>query len=405
LAADQREEFVVVAEYEKGRSAPSRPAYTHLAVVVPADAVRRITPQAEPGAKGPHPQAAVTPFFEAPVRPGRGLLVGRGQLDAKVDIGYELERVVSNGWGYIYDPVNHSGTMPFGVVDWKNYDSTKLYYWEQVDSRTTLSVPLTVRYGLLDAVELGVVGAWHSETAIFERASVGGNDYNMTINSPEMHTSALADTTLFAHLQPVADWPWLMAAEVTLPTGKSRFDAYATYWTQSALGVTPTQEAGTGEGVMRFALRTQWGWKALKPGMFFEAGYTPSASEDDTLTVAGIQVTHHADYGEIWEGGLGYTLPWQVVSGQGALVVGATGRSIKAGRWTVDGNSIYAPTDTYDAGQVHNFAGLNLETNNELEVYAQVEQDLSRYLGTNCKAYWRNESDGYSFGICGGVVY
>ncbi len=208
----------------KGRSAPSRPVYTRLAVPVTEDAA----PPATDMAGKVSPRATATPFFSAPVRPGRSLLVGRGQLDAKVDIGYDTERMVSDGWGYVNNAQTHTGTMPFWVEDWETYDSAKLYYWELTTSRSIISVPLTVRYGLLDSLELGATGAWHSESAIYERATVDGNDYDRTIAIPEMHTSGIADTTLFAHLQPVIRWPFLLSAEVTLPTGSSRFSAYAT---------------------------------------------------------------------------------------------------------------------------------------------------------------------------------
>jgi len=405
LAAGQDEELVVVADYEKGHSALSQPVHTRLAVPAPADAGSQAALKPEKPGQKPEPLAAATPFFSAPVRPGRGLLIGRGQLDAKVNLGYDTERTMTDGWSTIWDPETGTGTMPFGVTDWYIYDPTKIYYWELTTSRTIISVPVTVRYGLMDALEVGATGAWHSESAIYERATVDGNDYDRTIAIPEMHTSGLADTTVFANLQPVASWPFKLSAEMVIPTGSSRFAAFATNWTQTQLGVTPTQEAGTGDGITRFTLRTQWGWKALKPGMFFEAAYSPSASEDFSLTVAGHEVNHHATYGEVWEGGFGYTMPWEVVQGQGALVLGVAGTSIKPGTWTVDGYAIYAPSDTFDAGLVHTFANLNLEPNNELELYAQVEQDITQYLGTSCKAYWRNESDGYSFGICGGVVY
>jgi|GEM_PF-4366164 len=411
LAAGQDEELVVVAEYEAGPSAPSKPAFSRLALALAADMASPLVPKPEKPAAGPQPlpqhqpQASATPFFSAPVRPGRGLLVGRGKLDAKADLGYDIESFVSNGWGYVNQPNSNTGTMPFNLIDYYNYDPSRLYYWEEVNSRTIFSVPLTVRYGLLDAMELGVTGAWHSYCSIFERATVNGNEYNSTINTPEMHTSGIADTTVYAKLQPVAQWPLLFSAEALLPTGTSRFTSYAAYLTDVAMGVSPTLQAGTGDGVMRLTLRAQWGWKALKPGVFYEAAYTPSASEDYSLTVAGTTFDHHADFGEIWEGGLGYTMPWEVVTGQGALVVGVTGRSIKPGRWTVDGSNMVAPTDTYDAGAVHTYADLNLVENNEMEVYAQVEQDITQYLGTSCKAYWRSEADGYTYGICGGVVY
>jgi hypothetical protein len=405
LPAGQDEELVVVADYETGHSAPSKPAHTRLAVPAPADAASQAALKPERPGQKPEPQAEATPFFSAPVRPGRGLLIGRGQLDARVNLGYDIESFVSNGWGYVNQPNSNTGTMPFNLIDYYNYDPSRLYYWEEVNSRTIFSIPLTVRYGLLDAVELGVTGAWHSESAIFERATVNGNEYNSTINMPEMHTSGLADTTAYIKLQPVTQWPFLLSAEMVLPTGASRFTAYASYITDVALGVPPTLEAGTGDGVTRFTLRTQWGWKALKPGMFYEAAYTPSASEDYSMTVSGLTLDHHADFGEIWEGGFGYTLPWDVVQGQGSLVVGVIGRSIKPGSWTVDGNSMVAPTDTYDAGAVHTYANLNLVENNEMEIYAEVDQDFTQYLGTNCKAYWRSESDGYTYGICGGVVY
>lgn len=401
---DQRRpaEFVVLARYLEGSSDPSRPVFTRLARRPGGEEAAPVSTGKAPGAESgsaveaaaPSPTPAPTPFDQAPLRDLTSSITPFHQWRTRLGVGFSLQRVVSQG----YDTIQN---MPWIPSDYSSYNLNVKHTWQEFDMRTTVRVPLEVSYGVLPGLEAGVLVAFDSEFAKLEQGVLDGKDYGDTISTPltvpSYNTSGLGDTHLFVASQLFKGTPFVLGLDLSLPTGTSRFKSFVD------AEFSGGDQAGNGQGVPRLQASFLWGPKGLRRGLYAQGSFSPGATENVTVDLAGLSLRNQAVYGDVVTLGGGYTLPW---SATGAAMLGATARHIQAGQWSINGVNFGPYLDRQvSQGLVENYGGLNLYDENELEFYLEVRQRLNGWLGTEGKLYFQNNSDGYTLGIGGGFAY
>lgn len=135
-----------------------------------------------------------------------------------------------------------------------------------------------------------------------------------------------------------------------------------------------------------------------------EGSYSPGTTENVTEDIPDLgSYKFQAIYGDEASFGGGYTLPWE--EGRSSAVLGFKINAIRAGKWTYEDYNLGAFYDRQVMQPyIRNQSGLNLYEDDQLEVYAEINQDV-RLMTLTGKLQFINRSDGYTLGLAGGFVY
>ena len=420
-------EMTVVAEYEDGvslkapvvRSAKAKRMVPFVAETVPDGAAPGASPTAGAQAPAATAEGGHYPLSDdaaPPERAGvpkpwekrlerdlRPLIVPPGQLHTQLGAEFSYFRSIYNGNDKFYK-LRLIGT---GI------DPNKEVYWQRIDVRTTLSAPLTLRFGLLPGVEAFGQASYHAEDYFIGLFRIDGEDFSyitfvhwnpVTMQYDELPnptSTGIGDLPLGLRFQPFETQPLVLTAQLTLPTGQSRFKAFLDWF--SGRG----QPAGTGEGITRLKVAADYGWKGLRSGVAFHGAFSPGGTEQyDEDDGSGGPVQHQvANHGDLVELGGAWTWPWRVAGQSGAMALGIQGRSIGAAKWTADGvdqGSQMAPTDR---SAIAALTQLKFERDDQLEFSLEAFQDLPGGFETSGKLSYTMESFGDQWAISGQFFY
>jgi hypothetical protein len=421
-------EMTVVAEYEDGVS-PKAPVVLSAGAVRPA-AAPAPGAEAAAGAEGASPTAAAAgtsataqlgpypldadkappdvagqpkPWEKREERALRPLLVAPGKIRTELGADFTYFRSIYNG----NDLFGSLGLIGTGI------DPNKEVYWQRIDVRTIFSVPLTVRLGLLPGIEGYAQAAYHAEDYFIGLFRIDGQDFSYiqfvhwndttmqydVLSNPS--STGIGDIPIGLRIQPIESQPLVLTAQLTLPTGQSRFKAYLDWF--SGRG-TP---AGTGEGITRLKVALDYGWKGLRSGVAFNAGFSPGGTEqyneDDG---SGGPVVHQVvTHGDIYQLGGDWTWPWQLEGQSGSMALGIEGRSITAAKWTSDGVDQVQFLDPTDRSAIAALTQLKFERDDQLEFSLEAFQDLPGGFETSGKLSYAMESFGDQWAISGQFYY
>jgi hypothetical protein len=415
-------EMTVVAEYEDGVSlkAPSaRSAWARRmepapaaageaaegsspTAAAPAAAARELYPldadKAPPDVAG-QPK----PWEKRLERALRPLIQPPGQLRTALGADFTYFRSIYNG-DDVFSSLHLIGT---GI------DPNKIVYWQRIDVRTIFSVPLTLRVGLLPGLEAFGQLSYHAEDYFIGQFTIDGQDFSYisfvhwnpntmqydVLSNPS--STGVGDTPVGLRYQPMEAQPLVLAAQLSLPTGVSRFKSFLDW--SSGRG-TP---AGTGEGITRLKVSADYGWKGLRSGQAFNLGYSPGGTEQyDEDDGSGGPVQHQVvTHGDLYEAGGSWTWPWQLAGQSGSMALGVEGRSIEAARWTTDGVDATPQLSPTQRSSIAAITQLKFERDDQLEFSLQAFQDLPGGFETSGRITYAMESFGDQWSLSGQFYY
>lgn len=419
-------EFAVVAEYEEGPSVRSEAVFSAkaraMAAALPAAeepagaaaavsgvAALSLSPGAEALAKkdpyaGDDDKAAPkdAPWERMSTLSKRPLLVPPGRWRSSMGVSFDVTRYMSKG----NDPFSYTRLLlanpPFAP--------DQMVSWKRTDMRTRLRVPLRLKAGLFHGLEAWAEGAYEAhDVTVAEYTIDGQNFYDLQLirfradgsyfilSNPT--SAALGDSQFGLRLQPVDDQPLVLGAQVTVPTGISRLKAAVE---RDAGHGAP---AGTGDGVVRMALRVDYGWRGLRPGLSFYGEFSPGVTERFTYD-QGFGIDQYAlTRGDLSQAGLGFTIPWNVLNRDGAVVLEASGRSENADRYLVDGIDMAPYYSRIDRPFLGAQTGIQFVRDDSLELAVDALQDLPGGFETGGRLAYRVGLLGDQLSLSGRLVY
>jgi hypothetical protein len=109
--------------------------------------------------------------------------------------------------------------------------------------------------------------------------------------------------------------------------------------------------------------------------------------------------------GDLTEGAIDYTIPWQVGGRDGAILFGAVGRSIGASRWTDNGTDLAPYYGKLQRGRLAAHAGLKFSREDQLELGIEAVQDLPGGFETGGRLSYGSGIFGDTLQISGRLVY
>lgn len=418
-------EFSVVAEYEEGPSERSASVFSakarSFAVVAPLaelspaatpqDAAQATTPAAETTAvkadpyagDDDRPQPKDAPWEHMSKLSKRPLLQPPLTWRTSISVSYDLYRYMSKG----KDPFSYTGLIFSGT---QPYAQDQIVTWKRTDVRTQVRVPLKIRVGLFSGLEAWAEGAYEDDDVSVGEYNIDGTNYDFIrlisfrpdgslffLSNPS--SSSLSDSQLGVRLQPLDSLPLVLGAQATVPTGISRLKASVD---RSAGAGSP---AGTGEGVVRMALRVNYGWRGLRPGLSGFAEYSPGVTERFTYDL-GFGIEHYAlTRGDLTRAGVAMTIPWNVLNRDGAVVLEASGRSENASRYTIDGIDVAPFYSRIERPFLSAQTGIQFSRDDSLELAVDALQDLPGGFETGGRLAYRSGLLGDQFSLSGRLVY
>lgn len=419
-------EFAVVAEYEDGQSARSASVYSAKArslataapipasstadVAAPAGvAVAVSTPAGSaPTKRDPYagdddkPQPKVAPWEHVSKLSKRPLLMPPGQWRSSLGLSFDLTRYMAKG----SDPFRTTGL----ILSNSPYAQDQVVTWKRTDVRTRVRVPLRFKIGLLNGLEGWVEAAYHAEDMYIGEYNIDGSNYDYIrlvsfkpdgtmfyLSNPS--SSNIGDTMGGLRLQPLDSLPLVLGGKVTLPTGisrlKSRIDR------QNGAG----SPAGTGDGVVRLALRVEYGWRGLRPGLSAFGEFSPGVTERFNYDSGGSINQYALTRGDLAQAGVGITIPWNVLDRDGAVVLEALGRSENASRYLVNGNDVSGGFTKIQANFLGAQTGIQFVRDDSLELAVDALQDLPGGFETGGRLAYRSGLLGDQLSLSGRLVY
>jgi hypothetical protein len=269
---------------------------------------------------------------------------------------------------------------------------------------------LRFELGVMPSVELWAEGSYNAEDVSLNVYDIDGQSFNYIrpvrvepdgsyFYFSDPSSVSVGDTLVGARLQPVPSQPLLLLLQATFPTGISHFKSYVDWLRGRAF------RAGTGDGVFRLGAGAAWGWRGLRPGPSFKLFYSPGTTEKLTENDPLGKAEHVVNRGDLAEAGFDYTIPWRVGQRDGALLFGATGRSIGEARWTVNGVDVAPFYDKLDRGRLAAHAGLKFNRDDQLELGVEAVQDLPGGFETGGRLSYTTGIFGDQLQISGRLVY
>jgi hypothetical protein len=430
-------EFSVLAEYEDGPSERSDSVYSAKAAgFVPpvaagagpsaplpapaggsgqapsvSSAAEAVTAKADPYADENKPQPPVAekdaPWNRSTPRQTRPLLPEAGRWLTTLGIEVDLMHSTAKG----RDLFSIHGLGGTGI------DPNKFVTWKRSDSRTRVRVPLRAERGLFTGLSAGLEGSYQAEDVYISQYLIDGQSFDYITyvrylpdgsyqTLPNATSSTFGDTKAFARLQPVPSQPLVLTAQATFPTGRSRFAAYRDWLAFRDFA------AGTGEGVQRLQGRVDWGWRGLRQGLSLHAAYSPSATENFTESFHNdfynfdYSFKHVVVRGARTEAGMGYTIPWNLRTLDGAIVLGAAMLSTDGDRWTINGTDMapfYAAGP--DQAELDAHAGIKFQRDDQLELSVDALQSLPGGFETGGRFSYSSSLTRERYSLSGRLVY
>ena len=405
-------ELEVVAEYEGGRSKPGPSVFSRKA--------RRLAATPAPEAPGPASgaPAALSPLAgaeapavpredskaeEAPLRPKNAWysMAPFGKIQTAVALHFAYEETTGQGNGSL-------NSIGFTVTD--GTDRNIVQNWSVTYMERVIDVPLSVRYGLLSALEISAETAWRNERDSQGDFKFGDKVYHNISGSDTLDGSAFTDTWVGAKVRPSQSQPLFLSGAYSFATGKSRFAARS----RSRQGIS--SDAGSDEGVSRLRLALDFGEKEIVEGLSYHAQYSPGATESLYLPgAASSTLLFQADHGQELQLGAAYTFPWSVSEQLGAASLGVSLISREPGRYLINGVDQRPIISKAAYARFRGYTGINLEREDQLQLSLGFRQNLyntadrhGAFLGgvdAGGSVSYSLKPDGWVFNASGGFYY
>jgi hypothetical protein len=439
-APGARMEYIVIAEYESGRSQPSSSVRTRLArkleeALSPSTAAAQATPSPvlTPAATAEEAEAKplsvqAQSFDEAQMAApantvlsqsmgtgaNRTLLAPAGSIRSNINFAYSQEETEAYGHNSLQElgfyVVNSDGSIDTSV------DRTVKGNWTAGFGESKESVPLDVEYGLLPSLEIGAEATYLHVYDIEEKFDIGDQHYVNYANAERLEANGFSNPWLQLRLEPVPQLPLVLTLKGSIPmVSYSRLQAWTdNFWNEQVLFQEPSHQAGLDDSVFRFKIGVEFGQRNINPGPFYALVYMPGASESSPFdSGSGFKIPNRLDFGQETQGEVGYSFPWAFENKPGSASVSMIFRSIDAGDWYFNNQrQTFSP---YQSAWFRSFTGVNTTREDQIALALEIGQNV--YVKTDFKGNpkfsldtrGRLEAvlkpDGYAFNLCGGLYY
>ena len=390
-------EFVVVSEYEDGRSKPSQPVFTHLAAGEISNLSESLEPQEEETTENiqadqkenieqntkdfkVNPTPVVTPFSERALAGAEDILLAGGTFRYVV------------GAGFVQD------SLPY----------------EYCITRHVILANVGIEYGVSNNFQLGIkVNGEYSRTFIDEsHATPDDPTYDAVsyywVNSqggkrPNPFFGGVSSVDLTGRVKLYKDNPFVFSLNLRQPVGLSRFESWLNWFYEE-------ENLGGGEkGYIQITPGFEYGYRGIRDGFFADGSLTLGGRETVVVGEPGdIQISAQAVYGDIARVTLGYTWLYSVNQIPGSFSLGIEGISKQASQYLESG------TDVYNAlmyrypfwdGWFEEMSGISPYRDDQMKVFLEMRQSIVAGLAGTGNLYYISRRHGAEFGISGSVFY